>query len=70
MRRAALQMIVSGIVKAVNVDLVAGRGANRAKSLFLLYIDAVAVTNIKSVTSSEEGGSHVRRCSDSLLKRQ
>lgn len=42
----------------MNVDLVAGRGANRAKSLFLLYIDAVSITNVKSVTSSEEGGTH------------
>jgi len=49
---------VSGIVKAVNVDLAAGRGA-RAKSLFLLYIDVVAINNVKSVTSGEEGSSKV-----------
>ena len=62
------QVIVSGVVKAVNVDLAAGRGANRAKSLFLLYIDAVAATNVKAVTSAESGGSHVRSGCCSLAR--
>ena len=59
---------MSGVVKAVNVDLAAGRGANRAKSLFLLYIDAVAATNVKAVTSAESGGSHVRNGCCSLAR--
>lgn len=55
-----LQVVVAGVVKSMNVEVAAGRGTARAKSLFLLYVDAVSVTNTKSsgaaASSSSSGG--------------
>jgi DNA helicase MCM8 len=38
---------IGGIVKAIETDVAAGRGTARAKSIFLLYIDAASVSTQK-----------------------
>ena len=38
---------VAGIVKAVNTEVAAGRGTARARSLFLLYVDATSVSSVR-----------------------
>lgn len=39
---------VTGIVKYVNVEVAQGKGTAKARSLYLLYIEAVSVTSVKS----------------------
>jgi DNA helicase MCM8 len=38
---------VAGIVKAVNTEVAAGRGTSRARSLFLLYVDACSISSVR-----------------------
>ena len=43
---------VAGVVKFVNVEVSQGKGTARARSLFLIYVNAVSVSNAKSSSHS------------------
>lgn len=56
---------VSGVVKAVNADVAAGRSSSQARNLFLLYIDAHSIATTKV---SRAGGVDTKQFSEKELR--
>ena len=48
-------IIVAGVVKAMSIEEKKGGGAPGAKSMYLLYIDAISVTKERSSEHVERG---------------